>query len=48
MDSVEEINEYLRSENNHPMMLRLNPNELIQLLRSYTELNAIDIKKIKI
>lgn len=47
MDNVDEINDYINSEGNFSA-LRVNPNEFHQLLRLYTELNANDIRKIKI
>lgn len=47
LENIDEINDYINSEGNYTA-LRINPNELHQLLRVYTELSPIDIRKIKI
>ncbi|KAI2799024.1 Golgi transport complex subunit 4 [Blomia tropicalis] len=47
LENVDEINEYINSEGNNTA-LRINPNELHQLLRLYTELAPADIRKIKL
>ena len=47
LENVDEINDYINSEGNYTA-LRINPNELHQLLRLYNELSPNDIRKIKI
>lgn len=47
LENIDEINDYINSEGNYTA-LRINPNELHQLLRLYTELTPIDIRKIKV
>ncbi|OTF76620.1 conserved oligomeric Golgi complex subunit 4-like protein [Euroglyphus maynei] len=47
LENINEINDYIHSEGNYNA-LRVNPNELHQLLRLYTELSPNDLRKIKL
>ncbi|XP_027199058.2 conserved oligomeric Golgi complex subunit 4 [Dermatophagoides pteronyssinus] len=46
-ENINEINDYIHSKENYNA-LRVNPNELHQLLRLYTELSPNDLRKIKL
>ncbi|KAH9528985.1 Golgi transport complex subunit 4 [Dermatophagoides farinae] len=47
LENINEINDYIHSEGNYNA-LRVNPNELHQLLRLYSELSTNDLRKIKL